>query len=161
MYSRFCSLRHLSRTASSVLASCGADYRSRGVTSLGIRTATGRNCEQRSRPRPPALLPVGHSPSRRCRQRRWCALTTPLSAFTCARRHAGEVCLLLQLSSLSQGERPHLLFRAATVYVGVGKFLSPLRVSGGTLAVQAIIIVSALAQSVKSRRLITFFSAKY
>src|SRR5207253_8911971 len=101
-------------------------------------------------PRPPALLPVGHSPSRRCRQRRWCALTAPLSAFTCARRHAGEVCLLLQLSSPSPGERPHLLFRAATMYVGVGKFLSPLRVSGGSLAVQAIFIVSCLAQFVMS-----------
>lgn len=30
---------------------------------------------------PPALLPVGHSPSRRCLQRRWQALTLPVRPF--------------------------------------------------------------------------------
>ncbi len=65
---------------------------------IGGVAATGHGSRLNRSPCPPALLPVGHSPSRRCHQRRWWALTPPFqpsprgyprggSIFCCSCRH--------------------------------------------------------------------------
>jgi hypothetical protein len=122
--------RHLSHTAQRFSARRMVATTSRGVTAFDIATATGPNfslcvCALRSKPGPPALLPVGHSPGRGCCQpRRW-SLTPPLAAFTGSfLRRSGEVLFAVAVVVAAFLPRPCLLFRTATIYMGVGKFLA-------------------------------------
>ena len=112
----------------------------RGVTTLGTPTATGPNPWSRRSEEHPSTGPA-HPPCSRLDVRLAVAVasraggllhhllqpsppTVPLS------REAEEgwggaarSCLLLQLSSQHTLLRPCLLFRTATIYLGVGKFL--------------------------------------
>ena len=127
---RLRAFRHLSHAARILFSRRVVATMSRGVTAFDIATATGPNfspcaCALRSKPSPPALLPVGHSPGRGCCQpRRW-SLTPPLAAFTNPfLRRSGEVLFAVAVVVAASLPLPCLLFRTATIYMGVGKFLA-------------------------------------
>ncbi len=90
---------------------------------LAVRASPLRRESARSRAWiPPALLPVGHSPSRRSRLRRWRAFTPPVRSgptcvgglvFCCSCRQPPLTPPLLITGEVGWG-CPHLLFREAT-----------------------------------------------
>ncbi len=139
VYSRFCSLRHLSharRLDSRLRLRAGPDYAAK------CDLAWHRYCDGiKSAPCGPNLT---HPPCSRLDIRLAAAVAGDAGGllphlFQPSPLRAGS-CLLLQLSS-PLARRPHLLFRAATVYVGVGKFLSAVKPSsGGTLAIKQMIL---------------------
>ncbi len=63
---------------------------------------------------PPALLPVGHSPSRRCHQRRWWSLEPPFQPLP-RLRTAGMLSVAVVVILLLLVGCPDLLFRQATL----------------------------------------------
>lgn len=117
-YSRFCFIRHLSRDP------CGSRWQLQGALPL-------RRESLRVEGIPPALLSVGHSPSRRSYLRRWWALTPPVrSCPTGEWEDMLSVAVVVTRQLL--GACPHLLFREATLpspwaELRVGKFLSRAR----------------------------------
>ena len=110
------------------LSSCRQRLPGGVLLRTSIAAATGTRCVFTREPVPPALLPVGHSPSRRSRLQRWWAFTPPFHPSP--QPKLGPVCFLLQLSS-----RADCSTRALTccfvrqpcpihIGLGVGKFLS-------------------------------------
>lgn len=96
--------RQANRTPDSVLSViCLAIRVDRGGNYWRVATATGIPLDEGI---PPALLSVGHSPSRRSHLRRWWAFTPPVRSCPTVR---GRTCFLLQLSS-----RVNYLARALT-----------------------------------------------
>ena len=77
---------------------------------------------------PPALLPIGHSPSRRHRCRRWWAFTPPVRPLRARFARAGIFSVAVVVLGDLRHRDPDLLFRQAIAHhlattPGVGKFL--------------------------------------